>query len=255
MHLKKWMNILFWVVLVLFSIVKTKIVHYSSLCYLPLTFIAAHYIYRFPENKHPGWKYTVPTLIIALILGLAITAIPYIGSNPDLATPYIKDPFAVASFDANIQWSLLDFSIGALFTLFVIIILLMTKRIGFHNSVISIYVACLVLLQVAMLSIVPKVEKYTQNANIEFYEALQQEDCYIHVMGFKSYGKYFYSRSQPQLNPNASDEEWLLNGDIDKPAYFVLKSFKKDLYPELTNCTFLYNKNGFSFYKRDKILF
>jgi len=29
-----WMKILFWVVLILFSIVKTKIVHYSSLCYL-----------------------------------------------------------------------------------------------------------------------------------------------------------------------------------------------------------------------------
>src|SRR6185312_17024124 len=28
-----WMGILFWVTLVLFSIVKTKIIHYSSLCY------------------------------------------------------------------------------------------------------------------------------------------------------------------------------------------------------------------------------
>ncbi|MCK7529079.1 MAG: hypothetical protein MZV64_71740 [Ignavibacteriales bacterium] len=32
---RRWMVVLFWVVLVLFSIVKTKIVHYSSLCYFP----------------------------------------------------------------------------------------------------------------------------------------------------------------------------------------------------------------------------
>ncbi|MBP8823485.1 MAG: glycosyltransferase family 39 protein, partial [Flavobacteriales bacterium] len=34
---RTWLLILFWVVLLLFSLVKTKIVHYSSLCYFPLT--------------------------------------------------------------------------------------------------------------------------------------------------------------------------------------------------------------------------
>jgi hypothetical protein len=40
-NFKKWMKILFWVVLILFSIVQTKIVHYSSLCYYPISFFAA----------------------------------------------------------------------------------------------------------------------------------------------------------------------------------------------------------------------
>ncbi|TAE09952.1 MAG: glycosyltransferase family 39 protein, partial [Bacteroidetes bacterium] len=35
---KVWMTVLFWVTLLLFSIVKTKIVHYSSLCWFPLTY-------------------------------------------------------------------------------------------------------------------------------------------------------------------------------------------------------------------------
>ena len=34
------MRILFWVVLVLFTIVTTKIVHYSSLAYFPLSYLA-----------------------------------------------------------------------------------------------------------------------------------------------------------------------------------------------------------------------
>ena len=36
-----WMKTLFWVVLILFTIVSTKIVHYSSMTYLPLSFLAA----------------------------------------------------------------------------------------------------------------------------------------------------------------------------------------------------------------------
>ena len=35
------MMVSFWVVLILFSIVRTKIIHYSSFCYFPLTYLAA----------------------------------------------------------------------------------------------------------------------------------------------------------------------------------------------------------------------
>ncbi len=41
---KLWMILLFLVVLAVFTIVKTKIVHYSSLCYFPLTFLGAYVI-------------------------------------------------------------------------------------------------------------------------------------------------------------------------------------------------------------------
>ena len=46
-HTKRWLLALFWVVLILFSIVQTKIVHYSSLCYFPLTYLATYSIQKF----------------------------------------------------------------------------------------------------------------------------------------------------------------------------------------------------------------
>jgi 4-amino-4-deoxy-L-arabinose transferase-like glycosyltransferase len=48
---KKWMLVLFWVVLILFSIVQTKIVHYSSLCYYPMSFIGAISVYYIISKK------------------------------------------------------------------------------------------------------------------------------------------------------------------------------------------------------------
>ncbi|MBN2520317.1 MAG: glycosyltransferase family 39 protein, partial [Bacteroidales bacterium] len=48
---KLLMSILFWIVLILFTIVKTKIVHYSSMCYFPLTFLASTVIFRILEQK------------------------------------------------------------------------------------------------------------------------------------------------------------------------------------------------------------
>ena len=46
-----WMIILFWVVVVLFSIVQSKIVHYSSLAYFPLNFLSALVISNILEDK------------------------------------------------------------------------------------------------------------------------------------------------------------------------------------------------------------
>ena len=54
----RWMLILFWVVLILFSIVKTKIIHYSSLCYFPLTYLAAVSFYQVYQGRWrlPAWN-------------------------------------------------------------------------------------------------------------------------------------------------------------------------------------------------------
>ncbi|MFN3940330.1 MAG: ArnT family glycosyltransferase, partial [Chitinophagales bacterium] len=43
---KKWMLIMLWTVLLLFSLVNTKIIHYSSMTYFPLTYIAALVLYQ-----------------------------------------------------------------------------------------------------------------------------------------------------------------------------------------------------------------
>ena len=48
---RRWMLILFWVVLILFSVVQSKIVHYSSLCYFPLTYLAALTLMQLEERK------------------------------------------------------------------------------------------------------------------------------------------------------------------------------------------------------------
>jgi len=65
---RRWMLLLFWVVLILFTIVKTKIVHYSSLCYFPLTFLAAFSVYHAMVFKNP-WK-LITLILIAVIGGL-----------------------------------------------------------------------------------------------------------------------------------------------------------------------------------------
>ena len=116
-----WMKILFWTVLILFTIVQTKIIHYSSLCYYPLTFMAAVYVQKIfnGEVQWARWtKYLL--LLIALLYSLAIMVLPLIGKYSRVITArgWIKDPFAEANLSArctlvgsgNTCWCSISFS-------------------------------------------------------------------------------------------------------------------------------------------------
>ena len=86
----------------------------------------------------------------------------------------------------------------------------------------------LLVINLAMVLIVPRIEKYSQAAAIEFYENMRNKDCYITTLGFKSYAHFFYTKKPKPINPNYSNIDWLLNGNIDKPAYFVCKFYDAD---------------------------
>lgn len=101
-----------------------------------------------------------------------------------------------------------------------------------------------------ILIMVPKVEKYSQNALIEFFKSKADEDVYLKNLHFKSYATWFYGRTQPPANDNYYDHEWLLTGDIDKDVHFVTKIHRAHLVEEYEEVRETGRKNGFVFYER-----
>jgi 4-amino-4-deoxy-L-arabinose transferase-like glycosyltransferase len=254
-YFKLWMIILFWVVLILFSIVKTKIVHYSSLCYFPFSFLAAYGVYKL-MNGDMKWKKISSglLLLLAVVIGLAIAALPFVDKNKQkiIDSGIIKDQFAVENLKAVVHWTGYEWLIGViLITGTAIAFFLMTHH-KMKQGLVVLFSSSLLTVNAASLIIAPRIEHYSQHAAIEFYTYLQGKDCYVETIGFKSYAHLFYSRKQPQANPNHTNMEWLLKGAIDKPAYFASKITSleeiKQNYPELKE---LYRKNGFVFWKRN----
>lgn len=255
-YFKSWMLILFWVVLVLFSIVKTKIVHYSSLCYFPLSFIATYYTYKLlsGEVKWSAWK-SVLLFLIATVIGLALSVLPIVDKYKDkiIASGMIKDDFAEENLKANVQWSGVEWVFGLLLIAGTITGIVCMRKKKYSKAIVVIFTSSLITINLASFVIVPKIEPYSQGAAIEFYESLQGKDCYVETLGFKSYAHLFYSRKPLHSNLQNTNIDWLLNGEIDKDAYFVCKitSLEEVMtqHPQLKE---LYRKNGFVFFVRKK---
>ena len=249
-----WMRILFWVVLILFTIVRTKIVHYSSLCYFPLTFIAAWSVYH-ARSFAPRWKEITQGLVIALglILAVIITGLTLIDHFKDfiISRKWIDDPFANACLTANGGWKGYELIAGLILILGITGFALTWKKNNYEKAILILTGTIPVFLFVAMLLIVPRVEVYSQRAAIEFFCSVSDEDAYLETFGYKSYAHLFYGQIRDHTHEKARDEQWLLTGDIDKNAYFAIKVNRKDKFiQDYPNLELLYEKNGFVFFKR-----
>jgi 4-amino-4-deoxy-L-arabinose transferase-like glycosyltransferase len=252
-HFAQWMIVLLCVTLLLFSIVKTKIVHYSSLCYFPLTFLAARHLSRIDEGIVPLKKgiWTVLS-IIGVMLGVAILLLPIVGMNLSAIIPYVKDEFAVANMQAAVSWSAWECVYGAIYLIGLCVALWWMRRQLRKGMILLVCIQILVI-QSCALHFAPKVEAYSQRAAIEFYKTHLGEDAYVKPLGFKSYAYLFYTQSRPNKPQAYYDHgmEWLLKGAVDKPVYFVSKITSEKAivqqYPQLVKVG---ARNGYVFWRR-----
>lgn len=255
---KKWMLMLFWVVLILFTIVKTKIVHYSSMTYYPLTFLAALVLHKVIDGEIKVGKAMKFGLIsIALLTGTITIALPFLGMNVELLKPlFQQDLFALANLNAEVPWTGFESIVGVILMGATITSVVLFKRAQPTRAIQFLFGGTALFVSLTLVLFIAKIERYSQNAAISFYESKQDCNCYVEPEGFKSYGQLFYTRRQPGLIPDkhleANYKQWLLTGEIDKDAFFVSKVTTDKKLRNNPEMEFLYEKNGFTFWKRPR---
>ncbi len=258
---KTFMQILFWVVLILFSFVKTKIVHYSSLCYYPLTYLSALTLYQLWQGKMQYKKWiSIALSIICIVWGLVVVTVPLIGLNPQFIQELLaNDKFAQANFNAEVPWTGWEALVGVYFIIVLIISIFFFKKNHILRGFYILFGGTAVMLTLVLIFYLGKVERYTQRAAIEFLKTLQGKDCYVMTIGYKSYAQYFYAQTQPATKPQFDGDirwqNWLFYNKIDKDLYVLTKNTTEQelldlIKPNQAEWERLYEKNGFVFYKR-----
>ncbi|MGD1841294.1 MAG: ArnT family glycosyltransferase [Thermonemataceae bacterium] len=254
-----WMLILFWVVMIVFTIVKTKIVHYSSMAYFPLSFLAAYSLYFLLERDKKVARYTLALVVVlGTVFSVLLIGLPLFAYYKNAFYHLIDDPFAVACLKTEVQWGGWEFLFGLIYWLMVIVGSWLLERKQFIGGILSIFYATAFCMLGYLAVIVPKVEAYSQRPAVNFYEQLQGEDVYVSTLWFKSYAHYFYFKVPPYNHSEVYDEqgrlneEWLLEGNVDKKVYFVLKVTDIErMQKEHPQFRLLKREGGFAFFVRD----
>jgi len=246
---RQWMYIIFWVVIVLFSIVKTKLLHYSSLAYFPLTYLAAWVWEKWLDRNIEigGWQ-VVLIFVIALFHAVVAILFPFLTDHyhwlleKDFA---FMDPFISSALQRNVHWSGYEWTIGAFLMVGVIAACVQILRRN-RSGMLILHLVVLLFVTVSLYTFTPRFEGYTQRAAIKFYKGLRGQDVYVNTLGFKSYAHLFYF--DKQVSEEDDSIERLMTEELDKDAYFVIRMDKKESYleryPELE---VLHEKDGYVF--------
>ena len=268
---RKWMLILFWVVLIVFSIVQTKIAHYSSMAYFPLTFLAA---LRLSQMQLMSTVEKVMLAVTGYVFAILLIAVPYLLQHPDILTPMIKDAFTREALQADGNWWGGEWLIGVFMAAGLTLSLIWAVQQRTRIAIAVLIFTSMLSINLANNCITPRIERYSQGAMVDFFVEKSTVDCYTDIAGFKSYAHLFYGkRKQSDVNnpvflkwvsaqgmqKNAltamefrqAYSRWLLEGNIDKPAYFVSNTRKAPQYDAKPQLKRIGSKNGFYFYVRE----
>jgi len=250
---RKWMIILFWVILVLFSLVQSKIVHYSSLAYFPITFLGALTIDQILDKKirFNSWMKAGLTTI-GIIIVLIVFALPYVGNNIDLIKPlFEKDIHGLATLNAEVNWTGWEVIPGIILLLGIILFLIIMKNEQFMRAFQVLFLSIAIFIFTGLIFFIGRIEAYSQNSYVEYCKTLEGKKGSVTTSGFKSYVHLFYTKRQPEDKPMESKHH-ILNKDVDRDVYVFGKKGTEEYWDAREDYQKLGSKNGYVFYKRIK---
>lgn len=261
--MRLWMIALFFVVLVVFSLVKTKIVHYSSMAYLPMTYLAANAIERYLQQRsHVSW-WTISALVfVGLIVSFAAFIVPWAFSHPNilLGLSTFRDEYLRSAITLNVGWHGWEPYLSLIFVVGLAIAVLFMRRHRPLASMVALFGSTALFSVLFLPFVAPRIEPYTQGTAINFYKSLRGKEVYVKPLTMKSYAHLFYADKPLHLSARGKGieadqwEPWLLNGDIDKPAYFVCKVNDASSWRKHPSLRVIEEKGGFVFFERIRAL-
>ncbi len=233
--------------LVVFSLVRTKILHYSSLSYYAVSYAAAWVWQQQRSTRlHGAW---VTVASGGLLLGLLTVAAGLILYHWRAWIEMVKEPFARAALEAEpVHWSGTEGWPG----------LLLLVGTGLWGVLRLSSLARLFLLgvslqawQIATLSVFAwRVESYSQRALREFCQEKAQEGAILWPLGFKSYIPFFYGRMSMEASPREMGSfeafgQRLLAGEGSLPVYFVSRVDRYEPFVQAHRLQLLERRGGY----------
>ncbi|QMW03729.1 ArnT family glycosyltransferase [Spirosoma foliorum] len=250
---RRWMLILFWIVLVLFSIVQSKIVHYSSLCYFPLTYFAALTLLQLEERKiqFNNWM-RAGLLVIGGIYVAAIAGLPFLARRMDIVKAAAdQDAFTQGNLNAKVEWTGWEAFPGVWLLIIIALALIWYNQREMARASVTLFIGVAMFVTFTLWLFIGRIEGISQDAAMRFFERAQGQNVYVKTYGYHSYGPFFYTRKQPVTNPNEYNLDWLLKGKIDKDVLFIRHASEEPtLLDSLPDVRKTGEENGFVFYRR-----
>lgn len=261
------------VVLLIFGIVKTKIIHYSSLTYIPLSFLIADTLQRIQSKPYWLWNVLFFSVLTVLASGLfAISLFP-------LWKPYVVSWFKHYSFEWHVLGKTSSISPWLICSACAVLVSMVIYWYYINTVQISKLFKAGILLSVSLHVFIcfsiPEIGYYSQSDLIELCKRYGAQG-YIETRGFKSYAPLFYGKApyrdfilpqrqheisnienqlqksglDPATHPGLVHQIWIeQNQNSVKPRFIICKRPTDSELQGLSNFLFIEHRGAYTVYR------
>lgn len=261
------------VVLFIFGIVKTKIIHYSSLAYIPVSFLMADNLMRIQTKPKRFWNALY--LIICICIAIGLMSISLFPLWQPLVIKWLK-PY---SFEWYLLHKINPISIGSVISAIAVAVCMIVFWYFIntlqHTKLLKSGIALSLCFHVFMCFNIPTIGLYSQADLIDLCTTYGSQG-YIETYNFKSYAPLFYGKASYQdfilpqrLNEIADIEKKLQKSNLDpathpglvhqiwieeskttqKPRFIICKRNSESILQGHRNYIFLEHRGAYSIYR------
>ncbi|MGJ4788664.1 glycosyltransferase family 39 protein [Leptospira koniambonensis] len=209
-RISKYFIVWLGVVLLIFSIVQTKLPHYSSSIYFPLSFFAAYMILERPEILKSA-AFTFSFLGIGFVVGLIFLLLPQISEYSSSSMGVGKE--LLPSFDFWDSSSGLVLLLGILIGFIGLQLFKKGNEEGKDLFLASTWISMLIFVGVLSSTITPKIISFLQDGNLRLYDKAEKSGNQIVYYKYLSFYPMFYREKKIHMigSYKFKDETFLLD--------------------------------------------
>ncbi|MDW8088506.1 MAG: glycosyltransferase family 39 protein [Bacteroidia bacterium] len=244
-----------WTIL-LFSLVQTKIIHYSSLAYYGIAYLGARV-----GQEEQGWlrRWGWPSVAAGgILLGFCTVLLGWLMTQRHLWEGLIRDPFAQAALqNTPLNWQGSEGWMGILLIAGISLISLLSIKP--HQRLFGLGIVLIIWEILALSSFAPRIEAYTQGPLRAFTEAKAREGALVWPLGFRTAITFFYGNMYPHTSPHLTKDveafqTLLLKGEADLPFayYFVSRVDRYKPFLEAYPLHVISQEGGYVFLELDR---
>ncbi|TGL59455.1 ArnT family glycosyltransferase [Leptospira sarikeiensis] len=199
-------------VLLIFSVVQTKLPHYSSSIYIPLSFFASYLILEKGEILRSD-LFSFSFLFLGVIVGLIFIFLPEIIRSSASSMGVAEEVLPSFTFSDRLSGILLVIGI---FTGFLGLRFLKEKKEETRNSfLIAIWATLLIFVGTLSSTVTPKIISYLQDGNLRLYDRAEKSGTNIVFYKYLSFYPMFYREKKIHIigSYKFQDESGLFDSD------------------------------------------
>jgi hypothetical protein len=226
--------VLFWVVLVVFSSVTTKIVHYSSLCYLPVALVGGVHLSKKTKGRFLNpLVYAVGVVWIIVFVAFGLLSIEKFQVLEGVQHMVKPDMVTKAQLQTSVKFSPIPFIVVGIGLISAFIIHKQVKNNTLQWSLVFTSLA----FHVFLWSVTPPIENMLQKQWVNHLKTYQGTEMAHFTLGFKSYATQYYTQQSSYESLALAKQE-------------ILKRMKKNDFYELSR----EDKKYFTTFLRDFVV-